>query len=208
MRVKKEKRQAVFLDRDGTINEIVSFPDIGLLDSPLVPEQFKLLEHVPEAIRIFNHLGLLVIVVSNQPAIQKGKLTRSNFEKIREKMFNDLLKEKVHIDADYYCFHTSSENCDCRKPKPGMLLQAARDLNIDLSTSYMVGDSVVDVKAGNSVGCRAFLIGTLKCDLCKLVEKEGCKPYLIVTNLLEAARIIEKEVKERKSFLIQRVQKK
>jgi histidinol-phosphate phosphatase family protein len=195
----KGRRQAVFLDRDGTINEIVFFPDIGLLDSPLVPEQFKLLEHVPEAIRTLNQLGLLVVVVSNQPAIQKGKLTRSNFEKIRRKMLRDLEREKAYVDADYYCFHTSLDNCDCRKPKPGMLIQAARDLDIDLSKSYMVGDSLVDVKAGHSVGCETFLIGNVKCDLCKLMEKEGCKPDIIVTDLSDAARIIEKEVKKRKS---------
>lgn len=204
----EKKHQAVFLDRDGTINEIVIFPDVGLLDSPLVPEQFKLLEHVPEAIRVFNRLGLLVIVVSNQPAIEKGKLIHSNFEKIRKKMLRKLEEEKAYIDADYYCFHTSLDNCDCRKPKPGMLLQAARDLNIDLLNSYVVGDSLVDIKAGSSVGCQTFLIGSLKCDVCKLMEKEGCKPDAIVSNLMEAAKMIEKEVKKRKSSLTRRVQKK
>jgi len=192
----KGMNKAVFLDRDGTINETIAVPDLGILESPLVPEQFKLLPNVPEAIRIFNRLGLKVIVISNQPAVAKGKLTRSSFEAIREKMIADLRKENAHIDADYYCFHTSLDNCNCRKPKPGLLLQAAKDFNLDLSKSYLVGDSLVDIKAGTSVHCRTYLIGTLKCDICKLMEKDGFRPDMIVSSLLEAAKMIESDMEK------------
>jgi histidinol-phosphate phosphatase family protein len=193
--------QAVFLDRDGVINEIVYFRELGLLDSPLNHKQFKLLPQVAEAIGVFNRLGVKVIVLSNQPAIAKGKMTMEAFERIRRKMRNELGKKGAHIDAEYYCFHHPSSrdpkykvNCDCRKPKPGLFLRAAKDLGLNLSKCYAIGDSLTDVKAGKSVGCRTFLIGYLKCDLCKLMEDEGARPDLIVPSLSAASKIIEKEI--------------
>jgi histidinol-phosphate phosphatase family protein len=193
--------QAVFLDRDGVINEIVSFPELGLLDSPLNPRQFKLLPQAAEAIGVFNRLSLKVIVLSNQPAIAKGKMTMKSFERMRQKMRNELEKKGAHVDAEYYCFHHPSakiakyrRNCDCRKPKPGLFLRAAKDLELNLSKCYAVGDSLTDVKAGKSVGCRTILIGYLKCDLCRLMEDEGTRPDLIVPSLFAASEIIKKEI--------------
>jgi D-glycero-D-manno-heptose 1,7-bisphosphate phosphatase len=193
--------RAVFLDRDGVINEIVYFPELGLLDSPLNPRQFKLLPNVAKAIRIFIKLGLKVIIASNQPAIAKGKTTKELFEKIRQKMIRELKKEGAHIDAEYYCFHHHSAKyaryrvrCNCRKPKPGLLLRAAKDLGINLSKSFLVGDSLTDIKAGKAVGCKTFMIGYLKSDLARLIEDTGVRPNFIVPSLFDAARIIKKEV--------------
>ena len=195
--------RAVFLDRDGVINEIVYFPELGVLDSPLNPKQFRLLPRVAEAIRVFNSLSLKVVIVSNQPSIAKGKMTEKAFEKVRLKMKRELERKGARIDAEYYCFHHPlakdvryRANCDCRKPKPGLLLRAAKDLELDLSRCYVVGDSLTDVKAGKAVGCKSFLIGYLKCDLCRLMEDEGVKPDLIVPSLLHGSKIIEKEVNE------------
>lgn len=192
---------AAFLDRDGVINEIVFFPELGLLDSPLNPQQFRLLPGVAEAIGVFNRLGFRVIVVSNQPAIAKGKMTMSLFNRICGKMRKEIEKDGGHLDAEYYCFHHPSaknieyrDNCDCRKPKPGLLLKAAKDFGLDFSKCYVIGDSLVDVKAGKAVGCRAVLIGNLKCDTCKLMEKEDIRPDLIVPDVLHAAKIIENMV--------------
>ena len=84
-------------------------------------------------------------------------------------------------------------DCECRKPKPGLLLKAAKDLDVNLLSSYVVGDSLTDIKAGKAVGCRTFLIGNLKCDLCRLMEDESVKPDIIVPSLLAAAEIIEKD---------------
>jgi len=197
------KQRAVFLDRDGVINEIVYFPELGVLDSPLNPRQFKLLRGVAEAIRVFNGLGLKVVVVSNQPSIAKGKMTEEAFRKVTLKMRRELEKRGAHIDAEYYCFHHPSArdaryrvNCDCKKPKPGLLLRAAKDLELDLSRCYIIGDSLTDVKAGRAVGCRSFLVGYLKCDLCRLMGHEGVKPDLIVPSLLHGSKVIEKEVNE------------
>ena len=193
--------RAVFLDRDGVINEIVYFPEFGVLDSPLNPRQFRLLPGVAEAIRTFNRLGLKVIVASNQPGIAKGKMTEKVFERVGLKMKRLLEQRGAYIDAEYYCFHHPSAkdakyrgNCDCRKPKPGLILRAAKDFGLNLSECYVVGDSLTDIKAGRAVGCRTLLIGNLKCDLCRLMEDECVKPDLIVPSLLQAFKIIEGEV--------------
>ena len=199
-------KKAVFLDRDGTVNKIVSFPELGLLDSPLNPRQFCLLPDVAEAIRIFNGLGLKVIIASNQPGIAKKKMSHEIFEKIRLKMRKELEKKKAHIDAEYYCFHHPSAldpeyklDCRCRKPEPGLLLKAAVDLGLDLSECYIIGDSLIDIKAGRAAGCRTCLIGIPKCDLCKFMDEEKVKPDIIVANLLQASKLIEKEIREQGS---------
>lgn len=193
--------RAVFLDRDGVINEIVYFPEFGVLDSPLNPKQFRLLPDAAEAIQTFNRLGLKVIVVSNQPAIAKGKMTEKVFERVRLKMRRELEKRGAHVDAEYYCFHHPLAkdakyrgNCDCRKPKPGLIFRAAKDFDLELSKCYVIGDGLTDIKAGRAAGCRSLLIGNLKCDLCRLMEDEKVKPDLIVPSLLQASKIIEKEV--------------
>ncbi len=193
--------RAVFLDRDGVINEIVYFQDLGLLDSPLNPRQFKLLPNVAKAIKILNGLGLKVVIASNQPSIAKGKTTVELFERIRAKMHRELKRGGARIDAEYYCFHHPESKytkyrvrCRCRKPKPGLLLRAAKDLGIDLRKSFMVGDSVTDIQAGAAAGCRTILIGYLKNDLSRLFDEKGVKPDHVAPSLLDAARIVKKEV--------------
>ncbi|MGB8780498.1 MAG: HAD family hydrolase [Candidatus Bathyarchaeia archaeon] len=195
--------RAVFLDRDGVINEIAYFPELGLLDSPLNVKQFRLLPRAAEAIMVLNRLDLKVIVVSNQPAIAKGKMTMKAFEEIRLKMKKELERKGAHLDGEYYCFHHPSAkiakyrtSCDCRKPRPGLFLKAAKDFALDLKKSYAVGDSLTDIKAGKAVDCRTILIGSLKCDLCRLMELEGVKPDHIVADLLDASKIIQKEINE------------
>jgi len=195
--------RAVFLDRDGVINEIACFPELGLLDSPLNVKQFKLLPKVAEAIMILNRLDFKVLVVSNQPAMAKGKMAMKTFEEIRLKMKRELEKRGAYLDDEYYCLHHPSAkvakyraSCDCRKPKPGLFLEAAKDFGLDLEKCYVVGDSLTDVKAGKAAGCRTILIGSLKCDLCRLMEVEGVKPDHIVADLLGASKTIEKEIDE------------
>jgi len=195
--------RAVFLDRDGVINEVAYFAELGLLDSPLNVNQFRLLPKVAEAIIILNRLDLKVIVASNQPAIAKGKMSIKAFEEIRLKMKRELGRKGAHLDGEYYCLHHPSAkvakyrtSCDCRKPKPGLFLRAEKDFALDLKGSYVVGDSLTDIKAGKAIGCRTILIGSLKCDLCKLMELEGVKPDHIVADLLDASKIIQKEINE------------
>ena len=193
---------AVLLDRDGVINRLAFFPELGIIDSPLNPGQFRLMPGAAEAIRSFNSLGLKVIVVSNQPAIAKGKMSEELFNQVCLKMKTLLKKKGAHVDAEYYCLHHPQAklaeyktDCDCRKPKPGLIMRAAKDFDLDLSKSYMIGDGLTDIKAGRAVGCRSILIGQIKCDMCRLMEEMEVKPNLITPTLLDAYKVIEKEVK-------------
>lgn len=158
----KQKQKAIFLDRDGTINKYVGFLK--------KPEEFELIAGVAEAIRMINHSGYLCIVISNQPVIARGDCSFEVLQAIHDKMETLLGKEGAFVDAIYYCPHHPDKgfegerpeyklDCDCRKPKPGLLLQAAKDWNIDLSQSYMIGDSERDLEAGRNAGCiQAILI--------------------------------------------------
>ncbi len=195
---KTMKNKAVFLDRDGVINEIIYHKEMGIIDSPFTVEQFQLLPKVAEAINKFRNLRFKVIVVSNQPGLAKDNFSIDVFEKIREKMNRELKKYGAEVDAEYYCFHHPyatvkkyKKICNCRKPKPGMLQKAAEEHNIDLSKSWMIGDGITDMQAGQTAGCKTILIGRMKCDLCKIMEDEKVKPDYIKQNLYKAYLIIK-----------------
>jgi len=191
--------QAVFLDRDGVINELVYYEEQGIVDSPFTIEQLKLFSWSDKAIKKLSEAGYKIVIVSNQPGIAKGHLSWRTFEKIRKKMRRELTKQGAFIDGEYYCFHhpdaiveSLRTNCECRKPNPGLLLEAAMELNIDLHQSWMIGDGLTDMKAGKSAGCKTILVGKMKCELCRLMDDEDAKPDAIASNLLEAASIILK----------------
>lgn len=151
------KQKAIFLDRDGTINKYVGF--LRNIDD------FELIKGVAEAIKLINQSGYLAIVVTNQPVIARGEVTWEELNEIHKKMATLLGKEGAYVDGIYVCPHHPDKgfegerpeykiDCDCRKPKPGLLLQAAKDFNIDLSESYMIGDSHRDVEAGENAGVK------------------------------------------------------
>ena len=157
----KNKQKAVFLDRDGTINNYVGF--LRNID------EFELIDGVADAIKKINVFGYLAIVITNQPVIARGEVSFEELEVIHNKMETLLGKEGAYLDAIYYCPHHPHKgyegerpelkfDCDCRKPKPGMLLKAANDFNIDLSRSWMIGDGEIDIKAGINAGCQTALI--------------------------------------------------
>ena len=152
----RNRQKAVFLDRDGTINKYVGFLRRE--------EEFELLPGVAEAVKKINHSGYLCIVVTNQPVIARGEVTVEGLTKIHNKMETLLGNEGAYIDGLYSGYDGEVKelkcDCDCRKPKPGMLLQAAEDFNIDLQQSWMVGDGENDIKAGIAAGCRTALIGS------------------------------------------------
>ncbi len=158
----KNKQKAIFLDRDGTINKYVGF--LRNID------EFELMEGVAGAIRRINESGYLTIVVTNQPVIARGEVSYAQLQEIHSKMETLLGREGAYLDAIYYCPHHPHRgyegeipelkiDCECRKPKPGMLLNAAEDFNIDLSQSWMIGDGENDIKAGAAAGCKMALIG-------------------------------------------------
>ncbi len=176
------KQKAIFLDRDGTINKYVGF--LRNIDD------FELIDGVCEAIREINESGYLAIVITNQPVIARGEVTYTQLNEIHNKMETQLGKEGAYIDALYFCPHHPDRGfegeiselkieCTCRKPKPGMLLKAAEEYNIDLGNSWMVGDDGKDMKAGKAAGCRCALIGN---------EKDEAD--ITASNLLEAIHAI------------------
>ena len=144
-------RRAVFLDRDGVINRAIVRD--GKPYPPGSSDQVEILPSVEEALSALRRAGYLLIVVTNQPDVARGTVARSVVDEI-----NNSLKCALPIDAIITCFHDSADQCDCRKPRPGMLLEAAKTFDIDLSSSYMVGDRWRDVVAGQRAGCRTFFI--------------------------------------------------
>jgi D-glycero-D-manno-heptose 1,7-bisphosphate phosphatase len=118
----------------------------------------EILPGVPEAIATLNNAGFQVIVVSNQRCVAKGLITNADLESLHGRMKRHLAQSNARIDAIYYCPHENIPACRCRKPQPGMLLDAARDHNIDLANSWMIGDSVADIQAGRRAGCRTVLL--------------------------------------------------
>ena len=192
--------KAVFLDRDGVINELVYYQERGIIDSPFTVEHFRLLPGVGKAIKKLREMGYKIVLVSNQPGIAKGHMSEETLDKIRQKMKEELAKDEAFLDGEYYCFHHPEAkvkrlkaNCECRKPKPGLLLQAAQDMDIDLSQSWMIGDGLTDVKAGKGAGCRTILLGRMKCELCRLMDEEEARPDIVISSLMEAAEYILKQ---------------
>ena len=158
----RQKQKAVFMDRDGTVNRYVGFLR--------KTDELELLPGAAEAIRRINASGYLAILVTNQPVIARGEVTVPQLREIHNKLETLLGAEGAYLDAIYYCPHHPHKgyegeipelkiDCGCRKPKPGLLLRAAEDFNIDLGRSWMIGDSESDIRAGEAAGCRTALIG-------------------------------------------------
>lgn len=153
----KNKQKAIFLDRDGTINKYVGFLR--------KPEELELVDDAVEAIKLINESGYLAVLITNQPVIARGEVTWDGLDEIHNKLETELGKHGAYLDSIYFCPHHPHRgyegeiselkfDCDCRKPKPGMLLKAAEELNIDISSSYMIGDGDNDVLAGEAAGCK------------------------------------------------------
>jgi D-glycero-D-manno-heptose 1,7-bisphosphate phosphatase len=176
----RAERRAVFLDRDGVINRPIVRE--GLPYPPRTLEQFEILPGVPEACQRLREAGFLVIIATNQPDVGRGTLGRSKVEEIHAAML-----ARVPIDHVFVCYHAGEafgESCDCRKPKPGMLLTAAGDFGIDLAQSFMIGDRWRDMECGRRAGCQTIFV--------EGDYKEACRrePTYRVSNLEEAAMIV------------------
>ena len=205
--------KAVFLDRDGVVNKLVYHHEQGIIDSPFTVEQFTLISGTSEAILILQHAGYKVILVSNQPGIAKANLSHEVFEEIRNRMSKMLEVNGVKLDGEYYCLHHPEavvpglkRVCECRKPNPGLLHIAASENDIDLSQSWMIGDSITDIQAGERADCRTILIGRMKCELCQLMQEYNIKPDFITPNLVQAAQyVLAKGDRKWKSSLIRQM---
>ena len=162
--------KAFFLDRDGVINQ-------ERKDYVKKLDEFYILENVSNAINIIKNHGFLVIIITNQSAINRKLLSVEMLNKIHEKLQIYLKKHNTSFDKIYFCPHTPSENCECRKPKPGLIIQAINDFNIDVSQSFMIGDSKTDIKAAKSAGCKGILL------------KKNQTLLEVVTDLFEREKI-------------------
>ncbi len=175
-----KKDIAVFLDRDGTINE-----DVGYLKNP---RDVRLLDGAAEAVRLLNQRGIKTVIITNQSGVARGYFTEKELEEVNRKVLELLKKEGARVDAIYYCPHHPDDGCGCRKPMSGLLERAADELGIELEKSYMVGDKTTDVLAAKSVGARGILL------------TEGGTPcedaHYVCSGLLEAVRWILEHMEE------------
>ena len=143
--------RAIFLDRDGVINQ-------ERKDYVKKLDEFIILDKTSDAINIIKNHGFLVIIITNQSPINRKLLSVETLNKIHEKLQSYLERYDTSFDGVYFCPHTPSENCECRKPKPGLILQAVIDFQIDLSESYMIGNSETDIHAAKNAGCKGILL--------------------------------------------------
>lgn len=195
-----KKNTAVFLDRDGTINE-----EVGYMDCL---SKLKLYDHTAEAIRMINEKGMKAVVITNQSGVARGYFTEDFVRLVHSHIGEILQSNGSFIDAFYYCPHHPTEgtgaylkSCACRKPEPGMLIRASQDLNIDLTRSYVIGDMIKDIEAAGRVGAKGILVRTgyglnaIQEDLParNLREKVMIQPACIADDILEAAKWILKD---------------
>jgi len=213
-----EKHGAVFLDRDGVINEIVFNEDAEQMDSPMNVSQFVLFDNVSDAVKGFKNKGYYVFVVTNQPSAAKGKTSLLNLYDINTYFVNEMKSQGAEIDEVVMCIHYPKEpvmkrfgnlseeektlndeifnlsksvlikTCDCRKPKSGMIEYIAGKYNIDLENSFMVGDSYTDVTCGKNAGVKTVFLGDFKCDSCNRLCND--KPDYICKNILEVLDVV------------------
>ncbi len=189
MNLNSQKFEAVFLDRDGTINVEIQYLH--------EPEKFEFLPSVIRALKNLQDSGFKLIVITNQAGIAKNLYKRGDMIRTHDRMENLLEKENIYVDGIYYCPHKSEDGCECRKPSPGMIKQAILENNIDPSKSWMIGDKISDIKSGNLAHVRTILVMTgygreqweMIADL-PPEEKITSTPKYIAENLMNAAEII------------------
>ena len=170
-------KRAVFLDRDGVINELVDRE--GKKTPPWRHSELRIKEGVVGALQELGRSGFLKILVTNQPDVVYGNMSQLEYDKIMADI------KRLPLDDIFVCMHGRDEECECKKPKPGMLISAAKKWGIDLANSFMVGDSENDVKAGQAAGCRTILIDH--------AQNKNLEPDFRVTNLSEVVKLINNE---------------
>ena len=179
-----DSSRAIFMDRDGTVSEEVGY----IYHSGL----YKPFPWTGEAVRRINESGMKAILVTNQSGIGRGYFQESMLHEVHDILRRELARFDAHFDAIYFCPHRPDDGCECRKPKPGMLLRAAQELDIDLSGSFMIGDRYVDVTAAQAAGVRSVLVcsGDGQMEFKKHSGLPCPQPRAIAQNLLHAVDVI------------------
>lgn len=170
-------RRAVFLDRDGVINR--AYVVDGVPVPPKRVSDVEILTGVKEAIKLFHQRHLVVVVVTNQPDVARGTITRESVD-----LIHSYLRDELGLEHFFTCFHDDPSGCDCRKPKSGLIVRAAQELELDLYASFMIGDRWRDIAAGQAADCKCYFIDY------GYEEKSPILPYTKVSSLIEAARLI------------------
>ena len=192
------KERAVFVDRDGVLNDLVYNAEEGRVLSPFSARETRVFPFVAPTVKaIREELGFKVIVISNQPGVAKKQFSLGELERMNAKIRRALARGGTRLDGEYYCLHHPEAViekyrvvCDCRKPKPGLLLRAAEENNIDLARSYFVGDGLIDVEAGRRAGCKTILVGHLTTLLTEIIEREKARPDYLVGSFKEVPALL------------------
>lgn len=183
--------KAIFVDRDGVINKDPG--DWTKYNYVTDPKDLQFIPGALEALRLLNLSGIKVIVISNQAGVSKGYFSKKELDEVDSKMIREARKAGGDIERSYYCVHKDEDNCNCRKPKPGLLEMAARQHGIDLKDTYFVGDSLVDAAAGAKAGCKTIFVLSGKTTLAEM-KRWNHKPDYVFKDLLEAVKwILAKE---------------
>lgn len=192
--------KAVFYDRDGVVVKLVYQEETGYIEPVKNLNEIKFVPGIAGLLKHTTYLSYKNIIVSNQAGVGLKKISEESFEAVKNAMTERLKIDGAILDGQYYCFHHPDSilekykvTCDCRKPKPGMLFMAAKDFDIDMSKSWIIGDSIKDVYAGKSAGCKTILLtNTLESGYLKVIEEKlkGEMPDYMINDLKEAIKII------------------
>ncbi|MGZ3722971.1 MAG: D-glycero-alpha-D-manno-heptose-1,7-bisphosphate 7-phosphatase [Bdellovibrionales bacterium] len=175
----------IILDRDGVLNQMVIDAEHGTIDSPMNPEQVKLVPGATEAVAQLTRWGFKISICTNQPSAAKGKTTIPNLKATHARVVALLEEAGGKINSSHMCLHRSEDKCACRKPNPGMLREALAAQSVLPNAAWMVGDGVTDVQAGAAAGVKTAFLGSKRCDVCTTLDKVGAKPDLHVVDLSE-----------------------
>ena len=200
---KSENNRALFMDRDGVLNELVYYDDEGRVGSPLRASQLRVSKYAGKVVKKAQDLGFQVIVISNQPGVAKKQFSLAELSRMNAKIRKKIGTEGVKLDGEYYCLHHPHALiakyklvCDCRKPKPGLMLRAAKENGIELQRSYFAGDSLVDIKAGKAAGCKTILVATMTDLLNRVIVQENARPDYVVANISQIPEVLETNSKK------------
>jgi D-glycero-D-manno-heptose 1,7-bisphosphate phosphatase len=190
-----QKNRAVLVDRDGVLNDMM-YKD-GRVGSPIMAKQLVVNPRAAESVKKIKKKGYKAIVISNQPGVAKKQFSYAELQRMNDKIKRALAKEDVFLDGEYYCLHHPGAlikkykvDCDCRKPKPGLIMRAAKEHNLDLKKSFFVGDSLTDVQAGKAAGCKTILIGRMSDMLNRMMQRHNATPDFMIDSLVEIGDVI------------------
>ncbi len=182
---------------------MVYIKEHGYVDTPSTPQQFKIIKGVTKAIAKAKKMGYEIIIISNQPGMAKGYYNKKTFDAIRKKMHTILKRSKAKIDDEFYCLHHPNaklieykKRCPCRKPRIGLLKMAIKKHDLDITSSFFIGDGIGDMEAAKKAGCKSIFIGNINAAVTELFKRKKINPDYVARDLLDAVNFITSKTKE------------